>query len=322
MKSKIKLESLTPIHIGSGSKYGPLEYYIKNNKLVRVDFYRICSDPSFKKYNERVIRAALDNRKEFISNLVPDLAESHTLYSLDSKLGSIEGLEIREQIKTNLRPYIPGSSLKGSILTAMAYDYFKSHQEELEKLIKRFTEIRHEQNVRRKRKEIAALGRYIIETTIDGSAGNNKGGRGSAQSEKGFARWLRISDPIPAPIESLFAGKISTYPRGPPIAMEMLKPGVTFEYEFEPIENIDLDKMLGKVNAFYSQVLKKENEWRGRLGLRKLEFGGNGTLIRVGMGSSKVATSLMLLLNEGEPRTRKLVEPEKQPMGWASLCKT
>jgi len=320
MKSlKLKLEALTPIHVGSGAKYDPLEYYIKNNKLVRIDFYKICSDPAFRKYNDRVIRAAFESKKEFISILAPELAELYPLYSIDSRLA--EGLEIREHIKTNLKPYIPGSSLKGSILTAMAYDYFKSHQRDLDIIKRGFGKARYEHDKREKRKAISDLGKFIMEKTVENFTETDRSGFANSQRGKGFTRWLRISDPNPAPIESLVAGKVFTYPGGPCISMEMLKPGTALEYEFEPIARINLDEMLGKVNAFYSEVFKKENEWRARLGLGKLEFGSNRTLIRVGMGSSKVATSLMLLMNEIGPRTRKLVGPEKQPMGWASLCR-
>jgi len=318
--ARFRLTTLTPVHVGAGAKYGPLEYYIRDNRLCRVDFYRLCSDPGFTKYRDRIIKSALEMRKERIDQLAPDLAERFQLYSIDQAGLSGEYPDVSEHIKTGMRPYIPGSSLKGSILTALVYDYFKNNKGELDTL-------RREMYSGRGRR--FRIGRKIIENTIGSLTGSDAG---TGDGKRGFARWIRISDPETVPIEKLFAGKVIVCPSrqsGPRIAMEMLKPGTDFEYEIEPFGDIDLNGLIAKVDEFYRLVLREENGWRKRQGLSLLGFGEGGdgsALVRVGTGSSKLATSLLLLLDEAHPKTRKLVIPglppavqEKSPMGWARL---
>lgn len=308
---------MRPVHIGNGVKYGPLEYYVEAGKLNRVDFQRMVSDPEFAKHSDSIINFALNKGSmRSIREIACGLAEKYPLYSLELKYASLQqghSQEVQEQIKTNGMPYIPASSIKGSLLTAIAYDYFSKNSHEL-------SEIR-EYGYHRRGKEAER----IIEKAIGSIFTGNAAIQPFDRKQDRFLRWLRISDPAPVPLDRLYVASIATYPRGPPLIMEMIKQGTKFELEFEPTEGVDLGKILDKANTFYSRVLERENQWRARHGLSRLDFSaymrnGKQAIVKVGSGSSKIATSMALLRGDPEPKTRKLVIPEKEPIGWISLC--
>ncbi len=313
MISKITLKVLTPIHIGSGMNYNNLEYFINGNKLSRVDVYRVYADPGFRQYRDVIINAALNakgNSMKGIYEIAPRLAEQNILYELKTRGGVTGRSEIREHIKTNLMPYIPASSLKGSVLTALAYSYYRSNPDALDSVL----QMAKGSNYDKKK-----ASENVLSETIKSVAG-------SIQKNPRFANWLRISDPEPAQLDKLFVGSISTYPSGPPVFAEMIAPGTAFDFEFEVSPDqerrgVGLDEILKRANAFYSEVLLQENAWRKNHSLSPLDFSGEGTLVRIGTGSSKIATSLALLTGSRQPKTRKLVDPDRQSMGWASLCR-
>ena len=130
---KCQLQSVCPVHIGSGDSYGPSEYLpvtltnkkgekVKTFKRIDVSRYYISLDES--------------RRDEFISELSrPDF----NLKNFDTKISNTYrkylaidkttsrpkvGQDIEETIKTLNKAYIPGSSIKGAIKTALLYNLF------------------------------------------------------------------------------------------------------------------------------------------------------------------------------------------------------
>lgn len=123
----VTLKALTPLHIGTGNKYFPNEFtFIQDSThkyLVRVNMekqFAIMTD---------------SQRDEFLSDMDTDfeLRTFNKKHDIDSMnvirykarlLTSISGLrDVREFIKTTDRPYIPGSSIKGAIRTALLWKY-------------------------------------------------------------------------------------------------------------------------------------------------------------------------------------------------------
>ncbi len=124
---KCTIQTITPVHIGNDKEYGPSEYYlgksIKGNPILvktdinevfkslsdeqRDEFIQHLTDPSFQlgDYLENVIGKKPSEIKKYVS----------TVRCKNPQV-------IREHIKTVEKPYIPGSSIKGAIRTAILYN--------------------------------------------------------------------------------------------------------------------------------------------------------------------------------------------------------
>ncbi|MGC8937248.1 MAG: type III-A CRISPR-associated RAMP protein Csm5 [Candidatus Methanomethylicaceae archaeon] len=296
---RLTMETLTPVHIWSGSTYGPSDYYVEGGMLTRIDFYRLVGESEFSRYRDRIMEAL--RRRDSIRKVAPALAERHILYNVKNT-GVVEGKLIREYIKTAGRPYVPGSSLKGAILTALVWDHVKSGKFAIS-----------DWEFRAREKETEKRSKELIRRVLQ-----EFGRSGQRDMDPLFNRWIRIADSEPARIEDLLAAKVTVYPNGPPIYEEVLRAGASLHFEFESISGADLEGILKKTDEFYRTVLSRENEWRKDKGLRELRLPENGTLVRIGSGSSQLATSVRIIKPNG-PRTRKLVEQEKISMGWAVL---
>lgn len=117
---KVKIKTLTPVHIGTGKKLGKPEF---------LDNHRISYDKLFELIAE-------EKQEEFISwieqNPNIDVGQIQNQFKLNTKeiinkcgLYSISGSfqrEVNEGIKdSSYKLFIPGSSLKGSLRTALMY---------------------------------------------------------------------------------------------------------------------------------------------------------------------------------------------------------
>lgn len=142
---KLKLTTLSPIHIGDGTNYEPINYVIKDNFLYYFDEQFVLekiyeSEKRFPSENELLDLYALvaffRSRSDFIiennlyKNKIEVSSDIKNLYKPDfgtSKNGddSINQMLILKHISTinpytkKLEPYIPGSSIKGSLQTVL-----------------------------------------------------------------------------------------------------------------------------------------------------------------------------------------------------------
>ena len=144
MKQNYQLEIVTPVHIGSGETLNHIDGYYTNGQWYYIDLERVLAHPSAdlnaltSEMGKRDFRWERHLRQRNI-----DPAEVST-YSLSCPQ-SPEEVEIREAIKGIYdQPFIPGSTLKGAIRTALLGEilnvsdsvYEKSH-DHLNKLIER-----------------------------------------------------------------------------------------------------------------------------------------------------------------------------------------
>lgn len=119
MKQKYQLETVTPVHIGSGETLNHIDGYYANGKWYHIDLDKILGHPSV---NLNALTSEMSQRdfrwERYLQQHNMDPAE-FALYGLTCPQ-SPEETEIREAIKTveNL-PYIPGSSIKGALRTAL-----------------------------------------------------------------------------------------------------------------------------------------------------------------------------------------------------------
>lgn len=130
MKQKYKLETITPIHIGSGETMNQIDGYYANGKWNRIDLDKVLTHPDT---DINALTSEMSQRdfrwSDYFTRNNMNGVEFSTYSLLCSQNPEIT--EIREAIKSvgNL-PYIPGSSIKGAIRTALLSDLINSEENE------------------------------------------------------------------------------------------------------------------------------------------------------------------------------------------------
>lgn len=320
---KIKLQILTPVHIGSGEEISPIEYFIDQNKFIRLDMDSLFQDEEFKKHIDDFIKESSAGNR-YIGKIVDSqLLRKHPLYSLDIHQTAQEFLRthqisIKAHIKSAGRVYIPGSSLKGAILSAIIYRIAKekkiSNLIEYEKLL---SEVLNEIS-------FSKLGRY--------------------------SHWLDVSDSNlmspPDVLEVSLVKLIGAKKRSLPILLETLKPGIIFTTELKTsldsyykFGKLTEKEILEAVKEFYQKVLEKEKKWKiSQINQKLPDVNNNEIILRLGQGCSVLSTSLLILAEElgisdysikrkklppikiGEyPRTKKIIADDNFSMGWVKV---
>lgn len=123
---------LTPIHIGDGTRLSPETYLLRGDELCRFNPARAVSDMTKSartNYLSALDRGDLPNAQRILRDAVSEAAIVERLrLSQDSRRelaitlddpGRRSG-EVRPFIRTGGQPFIPGSSLKGALRTALA----------------------------------------------------------------------------------------------------------------------------------------------------------------------------------------------------------
>lgn len=132
-KYKLKGIVLSPLHIGTGYQIEPFDYVIRNGKLYRIpleDFLYQLSKEKREIFENVIDSGNLNKIRKYITEEI-DL-EKYSAYSVRvteeierlylSKINDIQNqLLIDPFIRTGgvNKPYIPGSSIKGAIRTAL-----------------------------------------------------------------------------------------------------------------------------------------------------------------------------------------------------------
>ncbi|QYZ78202.1 type III-A CRISPR-associated RAMP protein Csm5 [Methanofollis formosanus] len=133
---KLILKTKTPVHIGTGQRYGPSEFFAVGGTVNRVSseqMYRAL--PEARKdafFMEIELNGERFNLDRF---LLPGEREGIARYGLRNRYGvAVHGIrEVRECIKTGFdEPYLPGSSIKGAIRTALLWDVARNDPEFIE----------------------------------------------------------------------------------------------------------------------------------------------------------------------------------------------
>ena len=142
MKRTYQLEIITPVHIGSGETLNHIDGYYTKGRWYHIDLERVLAHPSA---DINALTSDMGRRdfrwEHHLRQRNMDLAEL-SAYSLSCPQ-SPEEVEIREAIKgVHDRPFIPGTTLKGAIRTALlgeilsvSDDIYKKSQSHLNDLI-------------------------------------------------------------------------------------------------------------------------------------------------------------------------------------------
>lgn len=128
MKQKYKLETITPVHIGSGEMLNHIDGYYANGRWYRIDLDKVLAHPNTD-INELTSEMSLRDFRwsNYFSRHNMNAADLSTYSLLCAQ--NPETTDIREAIKSVAnRSYIPGSSIKGAIRTVLLSDLI-NHEE-------------------------------------------------------------------------------------------------------------------------------------------------------------------------------------------------
>ena len=304
---KIIIKTLTPVHIGSGKEISPTEYLIENGYFHRINLNSLFADPDFQPFLEKFIDSALHTR--YLGDLLPqEILKKHILYTLPITGKAKEYLKnnktiVKEFIKTAGKVFIPGSSLKGSILSAIFYHILKENFSSDKEFIL--------QSLQFKNKYENLLDFVFSRFAKDSPL-------------KRFTRWLDVIDSNtknPSEVLQISLVKVKGSKSGKelPILYETLKVNVEFTSEIKSQNTIfKEEEILSIANNFYKKVLARD----------KNQIKSDEILIRLGQGVTAYATSCLILAEElgiknyqvKAPTTRKRID-EILPMGWVQLQK-
>ena len=127
----LEITTVGPVHIGNGMRYGKKDYYANGNKIAVLDTRKFASRLNVQQMGRYCEFLKDANNKFDLQGFLknnPDLAkiaDGSVAYRIDSPLatarrGSIQYHDVWEFVKDPYgNPYIPGSSIKGMLRTAI-----------------------------------------------------------------------------------------------------------------------------------------------------------------------------------------------------------
>ncbi len=266
-KYDFKLHVISPVNIGCDEVYEPSSFIIdeKNKKLIEFDkfeFYRSLSGEDKKRFNSIISKSdisSLIDLIKFISSKKVTGKEVEICSSVIERYTRILNLkpnEIKQEkfgnfqiIKSasnpyNNKPYIPGSSLKGSLRTGYLNELAKA----------KYNEIRYERNAQEVEKKLL--------------------GYKNPQDDRFKA--IKISDFLPCNnVKTKIICAINKKKnkneagRGIPIIIETISEESEFIGSISVLENANIEttRFLKSNHAFYEKILKEETELLAKMGV-------------------------------------------------------
>ena len=335
MLYKIRLTPLTPIHIGTGATIEPYEYVI-TDRLYKFRPELFIANLQ-KNDQERFLKLASQDvlvMREFVRNRFRG-SSAGLEYAIDvhpealriyeERLKNIRSdLSVSPCIKSSGMPYIPGSSLKGAIRTALLYD--------------RVQKPVHEFDVRKLEAEAFGYdlrrynGRFLKADMTQDPFKFLK--IGDSKKKEGSTRLEAIS------VHTNRGGKWSE-------EMTLLRE-VTYsvftstghlpEFEFSlatkenPVTGkspFPVNQLIDDCNAFYYLHLRHEKEFLGSFsqartwyeGLEKVyeKLPDNSCLIRLGWGTGFDGITINYAREPRERKRSRRLTADFVPLGWATL---
>ena len=130
----MEVKVLSPLHIGNGNTLTPLDIYPSEGVIYVLDTMKLMHDLTKLGVNLEEVLQLLKNPpenayiwKSYIDRFRLNLS-NYSVYSLKihGEIGKTS-MQIKEFIKVNGKPYIPGSSVKGALRTAVLYKVLKDY---------------------------------------------------------------------------------------------------------------------------------------------------------------------------------------------------
>ncbi len=328
---RVKVEIITPIFIGSGEQYYPQDYTVLEDSLCFIDkekfFQKIQKEGLYEEFLknsediDKLLRFIDDNSDDSVYIECIDTEEE-----ANDKLFNTKSMPLEAFIKDKFyfKPYIPGSSLKGAIRTAL-----------LDYKVRKFWD--YIENIDRLRDK-------EIETTIFCNENKNRQKRLQFDAKKDILKALFISDLKPLNYK-LKAIKPKNRPYNKPkdntipIVLECLISG-EFEGEIRVDKNLlNKDENL-KDNRFFQneplsiELIKKaiNNFFKKIYDVEKNRFRANFPLyeeglIKLGKHSGAASKSLNDLRKVYIWQIKKSfnyqlsvwIDSQDSPLGWAKI---
>lgn len=156
---KLKIRTMSPVHIGDGSFYDGMTSFEYNNRFFPLDSNSLLSSLRINKIppNDFIkwiadAKQERETRKPRIGDFIrfnfpqkaEDIIEELAKFS-KLEIDNISLKNINTDISTclkdiNNKPYIPGSEIKGAIVTTLLYDLLKKDKEFIKKLRNKLNE--------------------------------------------------------------------------------------------------------------------------------------------------------------------------------------
>ena len=134
---KYQLQTLTPVHVGSGETLQHIDGCYANKKWHRINLDKVLADPGTPL---NVLTSEMGKQGFRWTDHLQN-PEAFATYSLPCS-HSPEEVEIREAIKhIDYRPFIPGSTLKGAIRTALLWDIVNGSDENYEETLSKLEKL-------------------------------------------------------------------------------------------------------------------------------------------------------------------------------------
>ncbi len=216
---KIEVETITPLFIGAGSDYPVLELSIENGVARRLSFPKIY-EKDLEKLKEAIISGKTDEILTFIERNIRE--SDSALYEMTIPKEISHRLEPQRMVKEILKdisccPYIPGSSLKGYIRTALIWKILTNDDNAYRGLLHMLYDmLKNGQDIRRAENRIQTYLNTLLmfdsDNTVDGK---NKKKTGKYDPKKDFLKLLVVRDMYPVNYEMLIE-RISVWKISPP----------------------------------------------------------------------------------------------------------
>ena len=133
--SNIEVQVISPVHIGSGNRHTQLNFIFHDQKITVIDQEKLLEQVG---RDERTVNQFISQVERNVS--IKDILESCHLSFLDLEAYTITAnvfqvpTEVQEFIKDpfSLAPYLPGSSIKGSLRSSLLRGAFLSDNDKRE----------------------------------------------------------------------------------------------------------------------------------------------------------------------------------------------
>lgn len=231
-----ELSVLSPLHIGNGNEFTLIDFIIGNKNFININFDKVvdyCSEKSIK-LDEEIEKEKENFKMEEFFKKYSLKPEDYSRYVIPLNIDFSRIRQTKPKIKefikgANKFPYIPGSSIKGAIRTALLWAVLQDKDifEYCDKLYKDYV-----------KPKIACKG---LEEKIFGTG-----------AHKDILRVLRISDTKQLELKNLEVNEIKIIgnPASIPTYVENLKSG--------SMTNFDLwiDEKLLKEDIFNDKIIR------------------------------------------------------------------
>ena len=342
------IEVLTPVHVGSGNKLlMNLDFIVKGN-IVKGNRVVILDTPKLFGYLIEKGYDAVDIAKVELKDLINKEridVENFKKYALPFT-GAVKS-EISEHIKTGGKPYIPGSSIKGAIRTAVLWYAVKNDKRLLDFAIKSL-----ENKISRSRGRVTSK----ILKEADDDLERVVFGKEPRNTRNDIMRAVRIGDSKPFKSLRVYEVKVLGS-RGIGISAECIDGGkaeVEIDVDEEVLKNLDSEykglvkdvDTIAEITKEFSEALIEAELKYNYFEKTKAEFRAvkkcRGIVLRLGWGTGWYSKTIGLLLKthtkfEGlrrklglgrNPRTKKVsnkfpktrkVTVDGKPLGWVNI---